>query len=266
MHGKEQALAPALAELDLEVVVPRGLDTDAFGTFTGEVPREGALEAARAKARAALRLAPGATFAAASEGTFGPHPAVPFVTAGIEHVLLMHPASGVEVVGNDVTLETNAAADDVGSTADALAFAARVGFPGHAVVVRAPGPGGLVLAKGLQDEGALVDVVERALAAHGRAALEADMRAHVNPTRMRAIARAARDAVERWRSACPCCARPGFVVTASRPGLPCAACREATDLAVTVTLRCAGCEHHEERPRPDGLVEADAGSCPRCNP
>jgi hypothetical protein len=58
MHGKEAVLAPPLRQrLDIECVLARGLDTDAYGTFVGEVARRGtALDAARAKARAAMQL------------------------------------------------------------------------------------------------------------------------------------------------------------------------------------------------------------------
>ena len=41
-HGKERAIAPVLKErLDLSIIVPEHLDTDALGTFTGEVDRPG---------------------------------------------------------------------------------------------------------------------------------------------------------------------------------------------------------------------------------
>jgi len=39
MHGKAAAIAPPLARLGIALVVPEGLDTNRFGTFTGEVPR-----------------------------------------------------------------------------------------------------------------------------------------------------------------------------------------------------------------------------------
>ena len=57
-HGKEQQAARPFAELlGARVVAPPGLDTDRFGTFSGEVPRTLApLDAARAKA--AFRTAP----------------------------------------------------------------------------------------------------------------------------------------------------------------------------------------------------------------
>lgn len=265
MHGKERAISPALAGLGLEVVLPTGLDTDAFGTFTGEVPRPPVLEALRAKAQAASRLAPGAAFAAASEGTFGPHPDVFLAIRGTEHVLLMHLESGVEVVGVDVTLDTNAASCEVDSLDAARAFARRVGLPEHGVVVREGGTAGRVLARGVTEESELLAHVERRLGLGG-VRLEADMRAHVNPTRMRAIRRAAEDAVQRWRSRCPRCDRPGFSPTGVVLGLPCAACGAETEYALAMTLRCAGCGHREERPRGDGLTAVDPRYCGECNP
>ena len=38
MHGKEEVIVPALAPLGLALSVCPGLDTDRFGTFSGEVP------------------------------------------------------------------------------------------------------------------------------------------------------------------------------------------------------------------------------------
>ena len=51
MHAKERALAKPFARiLGAELVVPHDIDTDAYGTFTGETPRAGTmLDAARAK-------------------------------------------------------------------------------------------------------------------------------------------------------------------------------------------------------------------------
>jgi hypothetical protein len=83
MHRKEEAVAPALlSTLGLLVVPARGLDTDQLGTFSGEVPREGSmLDVAMRKARLGMS-ATGLPLGIASEGTFGPHPAIPFFPAG----------------------------------------------------------------------------------------------------------------------------------------------------------------------------------------
>lgn len=72
-HQKEGQVAPAFAALlDARVIVPPSLDTDQFGTFTGERPRLlPAIDAARAKASLAMRVA-GTAHGLASEATYGP--------------------------------------------------------------------------------------------------------------------------------------------------------------------------------------------------
>lgn len=56
MHAKERAVArPFSRWLGAAVTVAPGIDTDTFGTFTGEIVRRGTmLDAARAKALAAV--------------------------------------------------------------------------------------------------------------------------------------------------------------------------------------------------------------------
>ncbi len=78
-HRKELALAPAFREhLQATLVVPN-LDTDALGTFSGEVPREGtALETAPRKCRLGMQAAD-LPRGLASEGSLGPHPLIPFL-------------------------------------------------------------------------------------------------------------------------------------------------------------------------------------------
>ncbi|NEQ20607.1 MAG: hypothetical protein F6K28_15485, partial [Microcoleus sp. SIO2G3] len=81
MHKKERVIVPLLEqELGIKVVVPENLDTDTFGTFTREIKRPGdQLQAAKLKAQKALELT-GETLAFASEGTFAPHPAFPYIS------------------------------------------------------------------------------------------------------------------------------------------------------------------------------------------
>ena len=102
MHAKERAIAPLVRRfLGLDLHVVAGLDTDAFGTFTRTVTRTGsARDAARAKIDAAFALQPDAAIALASEGSFGPHPALPFAPLARELVLLVDRRTGVELVGH----------------------------------------------------------------------------------------------------------------------------------------------------------------------
>lgn len=270
MHGKERVIAPLLqAALGLRIAVPENLDTDRFGSFSREISRTASpLDTARAKIAAAFEQAPHAQIGLASEGSFGPHPQIPFLPFDSEIVLLKDRRSGLEIAGHHLTPRTNFAQAVVENPDAALAFALRVGFPAHGVIVIGtadgkPAPNRL-LVKGAATPQALRAAVDDALARCGSAHLETDMRAHRNPTRMRAIRRAAIDLVRRYRSVCPHCARPGFVVTEWLTGLPCAACAMPTTMSRAEVSLCSGCAWRVERNL--GVGVADPTRCDHCNP
>ena len=270
-HGKARALRPALGgRLGLAVRTIRSVDTDAFGTFSREVERGGsALDAARAKIAAGAAAQPGASVLVASEGSFGPHPAIPFLALGEELVLLRDLRTGLEVAGRDAGPSTNYAQRIVTTPEDALAFARACGFPSHGVHV-------LGVRDGLPDPDAyacktagtpddIAGTVVRAVAACGAAFIETDMRAHRNPTRMAAIRRAARDLAMRLRSDCPECGRPGFWKVRALPGLPCGDCGSPTLRPMAEVLACSACGCEVQR-RSSGDSWADPASCANCNP
>lgn len=223
----------------------------------------------RAKAAAGFECAPHARVAVASEGSFGPHPWVPFAALGRELVLLVDRRTGLEITGHDVTADTNYAQLVVDETAAALAFAERARFPQHGLVVMGcrggrPAPD-IALRKGIAAADVLGHSVREVVALCGAAFVETDMRAHFNPTRMRAIERATRDLVRRFRSRCPACDHPGFDVTERLPGLPCEWCGGPTEVIKAEVLGCDACGHRIERPL-TARVTADPGRCERCNP
>jgi hypothetical protein len=271
MHGKERVIGPLLAMgLGLIVEVPSGFDTDRFGTFTREIERVGSqLEAARAKISAVFEHVPDARVAIASEGSFGPDPAIPFVTLGQELVLLVDRQTGIEIVGHDADLRTNFAHATVRSPVAALEFARRIGFPEHALIAMGcfgekPAPT-VLLKKGIVTPDELEKAVNAIIANCAVAFIETDMRAHLNPTRMAAIERATVDLIRRFQSQCPTCGRPGFAVVERVPGLPCEWCGEPTKIAKTEVLACLGCGHRADRPASDKAV-ADPAMCELCNP
>jgi hypothetical protein len=98
MHGKEAAIAPVLFHrLGLVVDTAPALDTDVLGTFTGEIPRVGNIrEAAIAKARLGM-TATGSPIGIASEGSYGPHPHIPFMAAGVELMVLVDDTRSIVV-------------------------------------------------------------------------------------------------------------------------------------------------------------------------
>lgn len=270
MHGKARAIAPVVTRfLGLKVEVAPGLDTDAFGAFSRETARTGSpLEAARGKIAAAFDRVPSARIGLASEGSFGPHPQLPFLPFGQEIVVLIDRLSGLELVGRHGGARTNFAQLVVTEPEAGQAFAQRVGFPGHGVILTAwvderPAPD-IALIKDVVNWASLVRGIDRIVGQAGAALVETDMRADRNPTRMRAIRRATLDLVRRSRSSCPACGRPGFAVTERLAGLPCADCGKPTSQTRAEVLTCTGCSHRQERPM--ARRAADPGQCGDCNP
>ena len=257
-HGKERALAPPLARRPGLIVASVAIDTDRFGTFTGTVARAGtAAEAALAKARAGME-ASGLPVGLASEGSFGPHPWLPFGAGGVETLAFIDAVRGLELTLSAVSRRTNFAHQEVTDGADIAAFLARIGFPSHALVVK--GADGSVLASGIQDMATLAP-----LAWPGHR-LETDMRAHLNPTRMAAIRSLAGRLAARLATLCPACGCPGFGQVDMQRGLPCSSCSQPTQGVLALVDGCTACGHRESRARPDGVTAASPASCDWCNP
>lgn len=265
MHGKAAAIAPPLAGLGITVVVPDGLDTDAFGTFTGERPRAGTmLDAARAKARAAI-AATGLPVGLASEGAYGPHPVIPFLAQGRELLLWLDTRTGQEIV--ELLTDPSPRYDqvEVASPAAAAEFLARIRFPETALVVASASDRTRPLAKGVRDP----DELHRVLAiatADGPALLQTDMRAHLNPRRMEVIGRLGGQLAARLARTCGQCGAPGWGFVRHGPALPCAWCSAPTLLPGGEIHGCTACGLETLFPRPDGKTEADPGTCQLCNP
>jgi len=276
MHGKERAVAPAFAQaLGLGVVVSAGVDTDALGTFSGETARRGTVrETAVAKARLGIE-ATGLRLAIASEGSFGPHPQIPFVPAGIELMVFVDADQGLVIHETLLAEQTNFAHFVAAPGTPIDAFLAQVGFPQHALIVRPNArdllpavPAFAALAKGIVERGDL-DVavaVAAAASADGRARIETDMRAHLNPTRMDTLSRLAMQLAGRLAAQCPACRAPGWGRIDVSRGLPCELCGLPTHVIAAEVFGCVACDQRESQPRRDGLVYARPSDCDACNP
>jgi hypothetical protein len=268
MHGKERATGrPFRLGLGVELVLPPDLDTDSLGTFTGESARPAdAATTCRIKAEAGMANT-GLPLGLASEGSFGPHPAVPLLAVGHEWMTFVDGAQGLVVTEQLLCWRTNFSHCLLAPGEDPAAWLQRVGFPVHAVIVRPNGPAGAAT-KGIQSPEQLTAALQWA-AAHsndGRVLLETDMRAHLNPTRMASIRRLAFRLVRRIRSRCPECSAPGWGWVEGITGLPCGWCGEPTPLIRLELHGCGACGHRRCTPRRDGKVTADPGQCPHCNP
>jgi hypothetical protein len=269
MHGKEQAIAPVMqAELAIQITVPEDFNSDRFGTFTRDIPRPGSqLESARYKALAAMEQT-GGDLGIASEGAFGPHPAMPWVACDRELVLLIDTQHQLELVGEALSTATNYRQATIDSVPAALDFAAAVEFPTHALVVMShpAADDRQQIHKGIQQEHDLITLVTDLLHRHDRVWLETDMRAHLNPSRMAVIQQATVDLVQTIQHTCPRCDWPGFQVVRRLPGLPCSGCGSPTQLSSSWVYGCQNCNYQHNVPYPDGITRADPGQCPFCNP
>jgi len=265
-HGKLPLIAPALAPLGLDVVLVPEVDTDAFGTFTGEVARTGtAAETVLAKATAAAQES-GLGLGLASEGSFGPHPAIPFLTLDIELVAFLDTATGLRVLGGASSTRATWLQRCAGPGDDLTDWLDRVGFPQQGLVISPEGADGPVV-KGVTSPDGLALALARAAtqSSTGRAQISTDLRAMHNPDRQLVITAAAADLADRLARACPGCGSPGYGPDYVETGLPCRTCgTPTTEKAATISTCPAGCGHTSR-----ALVEAtaaDPGRCPYCNP
>lgn len=273
MHWKEAALAlPFMTELGIELIAAPGIDTDQLGTFSGEIARVGSMiDVAERKARLGMEAA-GCDLGLASEGSFGPHPQIPIVPAGRELLTFIDHGRGLSISEVLIT-ETNYAYAGARHTSDLQDFLARIGFPSHAVVVSPKREGrafpeGAPLFKGVRDVSALATAVAvcAKASAEAKAFVETDMRAHMNPTRMRSLRPLAERLAQRLAHQCQHCHAPGYGRVDVIPGLPCSDCGAPTAWARVDVYGCMACGFREERPRADGLETTGPANCPLCNP
>ncbi len=261
-HGKQHQFQPAFsAVLGAALHTPPALDTDRFGTFSGETARTGAaVDAARAKARLAMDVS-GLPYGLASEASYGPLPGGWF---GHEELLLFcDDHLGIDVVEGHRTLSVPGTAQqvrDIGEVRSALLD----GLPDQALIIRPHRHGGPIT-KGVTDAATLRSAISAA-AAHspdGLAQVEPDLRAQHNPSRRLVLVRLADKLAHRLAHECPVCAAPGFGRVDAESGLPCRACGTPTPLIGNEIHGCAACGHRVSRPVGEFAAPAD---CPCCNP
>ena len=266
IHAKERAVAPPFRRLmGAEIVVAPNLDTDALGTFSGEIPRPDALvETSLLKAELVFR-AMDVDCGIASEGSYGPIDRLPLNAGGLEIMAFVDRKRGIRLVETLVTHRTNwrLLRFKAGDPRIAAAVTA-LGFPDYGVFVLRSDWSHPI--KGLTRLDDVVSAMRQQAdsSPDGVSVLISDMRAHRNPTRMKVLRALSWKLAKRLAVLCPKCKAPGFGHIDSRRGLPCEDCGTATHWIDFEIDGCAACGHAMSRPRKDGRKTASRLSCKAC--
>ncbi len=265
-HKKEEVIAPILEnELGLICVTLKDLDTDKLGTFSGEVERkDDPITTLRNKCQMAID-ASGINLAIANEGSFGAHPSIFFAQADDEFVMLLDKDNGIEIIEQELSLATNFDGTEVKSEGELIAFATKIGFPSHGIILK---KGKNIFTGIIKESLSLEKLIENYQTIKNddnTAYAETDMRAMYNPTRMQIIEQATKRLAQKAKSICPNCSTPGFSVVDSVKGLPCEMCGLPTRSTLKHIYRCQKCNFIKEKEFPFKRKE-DPQYCDFCNP
>lgn len=265
-HHKLPLVGPAITRATGLRVLEAIVDTDALGTFTGEVPRRGSQwETAVAKARLGMELME-LPLGLANEGSFAPLEAMPLLTADTELVVFVDDRLGIVVGEAEVDLMPPAIAVEVAGDEVERIPLVEAAFPEHGLIVR-PVDGWVPVVKGVHELSHLTVAVAECAAASpvGRARVESDFRAHHHPRRREVIGRAAQRLARRLAMLCPACRAPGWGVDRLEAGAPCSVCRVPTRMPVLEHWRCGACDTTDVR-ETHLAAGVDPAHCPSCNP
>jgi hypothetical protein len=240
------------------------VDTDIFGTFSGEIERVGTpLETAIKKARVGIKTT-GNPFAIASEGSVGPDPIFGFINANIETMVFVDDELDIQV---HETIKSN---EIVAFTTTTIKnnleeFLKKADFPNHALIVKPNNGQGAI--KGIRDLLTLEDAIKKSrdLSADSHATIESDLRAMCSPSRQKNISAVALKLVQRLSSTCPDCQTPGWGLKSYVRGVECSECGDfSADAIKQEVMGCFNCENTALGAVIN--VTLDPARCMSCNP
>lgn len=267
-HGKEKALAPLVSTiLQAHPITLKEIDTDQFGTFSGEIERMGnPQETLRAKAALAHALCR-ADRIIVSEGSFGAHPGISFVQANEEWLLYKDFHLNHEVIVRSLSTETNYEQREIRDLESLIAFAQVKNFPLNGLILFGMSKNETrCYVKDIRDMDSLVEAFEQLMTTHGSVMAQTDMRAHRNQLRMDHIEQTGKKLMDRLLQSCPECHYPGFGITSVKRGLPCKYCLAPTNALLAEICQCTNCQHETKNYYPAQSRFADPGICQFCNP
>lgn len=267
MHEKESVIAPVIETgIGVHTFLPTGFDSDAFGTFSGEIERtSSSLETARSKCLSAMKSS-SCDLGVASEGSFGSHPSIFFANADEEVLLFIDAKNDIEIIAREISLDTNFNASEIFNFEELIDFANKAQFPSHALILKDSKINFKEIRKGIQSWDALKKYYIELTLNAASLYVETDMRALYNPSRMKVIKDATIKLLEKIKSVCPKCETPGFSVTSITLGLNCSLCGSETQSIKSHIYSCVKCDYVSEIMFPKGKKVEDPMYCDYCNP
>ncbi len=242
------------------------MDTDSFGTFSGERPRSmGVRETLEGKVKLACELYPNRRLFLASEGSFAPHPEFPWIMANHEVLFFFDREKDLKLFADSLSIETVAISKEIHESTRIEDVLKEASFPEHALIIRS-GADEKMIFKGIKSKDELEKALKTCLNKGPIVFVQNDLRSHMNPTRQKVIFSAGERLLEKLTSLCQSCGSPGFSVSETISGLPCQACGRASRFPEFMIFSCPSCGHKVKRPRLDGKKEIDPGECDFCNP
>ncbi|TDW30001.1 DUF6671 family protein [Cryobacterium psychrophilum] len=264
MHGKEQlAQGPFYDTLGAGVVAPTGLDTDQFGTFSGEIVRTlSPRAAAQVKARLGMHLAD-TPYGLASEGSFSS--GLGFLVEHHEVLLFIDEIRGLELVEATIATSPLPPARPIATVDAALTYATAIGYPAQGLILRG-GAAGEIIHKNLNSLEALRSAMSQLLLhTPGRPiVISPDYRAHRCASRAAVIITLAENMARRLATPCARCHTPGFGQVGIERGLPCSDCGEPTRVIAADIFGCGNCPHTLRTARASRVAAPQW--CDSCNP
>ncbi len=210
MHKKEISIAPAFENiLKCKIVVPKNFNTDQFGTFSGEIRRDlSAYETLKKKAITAANIF-NFDYVISSEGSFGPHPYIPTI-CDTEMLLFYDKKLDLFITDYDFFFDTNydqfILTKENYKANDYVKWLKSVKFPSHGLILKNQS---ILICKGIISLTYLEEIIDKELSENNNLILETDMRAMMNPTRMKAIKLLANKLVQKIAKLCNKCSTRG---------------------------------------------------------
>jgi hypothetical protein len=264
-HNKEQAIEPVFREVLACNLCVEDIDTDQFGTFTGEVPRSlSAYDTCVLKATYAANKKKYA-LSIASEGSFGPHQSNPFIPQAHEIMVFVDVEKNWVIGEQLLTPNTNYKMMTIDKDTQLDPFLTSALFPSHALTLQSADRLD-VIAKGINNPHQLQASLSDGFKKYNELFIATDMRAMMNPTRMKTIGELAEKLAIRIKSPCSDCGAPGFGFKSVSGHLPCSLCGDDTKMHRYEEWGCIQCDYLEQRPRKDHLIVAAPTHCDYCNP